>query len=162
MTRLDHNRALFQLSQKTHAHVSQIEKFCIWGNHSSTMVPDLTHSLVNKSLATSLVDAQWIDKEFTPIVQQRGAAIIKARKLSSAASAGNAAIEHIRDWVHGGNQWQSIAVSSNGEYGVDKNLVFSYPVICKNGDWKIVEGLEMTPWVKAKFEKTLQELREEK
>lgn len=115
-----------------------IENFCVWGNHSPTMVPDLTYALVNKKKATDLVENAWIENTFTPEVQQRGAAIIKARKLSSAASAGNAAIEHIRDWTLGASNWQSMAVHSDGSYGVPKGLIFSYPVWCKNGKYEIV------------------------
>lgn len=121
--------------------MNDIHNLCIWGNHSPTMVPDLTYTTVNGKNALDLVDAAWVDKEFTPVVQQRGAAIIKARKLSSAASAGNAAIEHIRDWVAGSSRWESMAVHSKGEYGVPEGLVFSYPVWCKNGAYEIVKDL---------------------
>lgn len=107
------------------------------------MVPDLTYTSVKNQKATDLVSSQWINEEFTPVVQQRGAAIIKARKLSSAASAGNAAIEHIRDWEQGCDRWLSMAVHSNGEYGVPKGLVYSYPVVCKGGQYEIVKGLEI-------------------
>ena len=162
MTRLDHNRALHQLSNKTGVHMNHIENLCVWGNHSPTMVPDLTYCTVDGKKALDLVDGQWVDKEFTPVVQQRGAAIIKARKLSSAASAGNAALEHIRDWQFGTNRWESMAVHSKGEYGVPEGLVFSYPVWCKNGHYEIVKGLEINASQQEKLNKTIKELEDER
>jgi len=146
MTRLDHNRALYQLAQKTGSHVNDIEKLAIWGNHSPTMYADVTHATVNGKKATDLVDNDWINKTFIPTVQQRGAAVINLRKLSSAASAANAALEHIRDWVSGSNgKWLSMGVPSDGSYGVEPGLIFSYPVTIEGGKYKIVQGLKITP-----------------
>jgi malate dehydrogenase len=147
MTRLDHNRALHQLAQKTNSNpIYDIEKLCIWGNHSPTMFPDLTNTTVNGKRALDLVDNEWVNKSFIPVVQQRGAEIIKARKLSSAASAANAAIEHVRDWVLGTNgKWTSMGVVSDGNtYGVPAGLNFSFPVVCEGGKWKVIPGLNIS------------------
>jgi malate dehydrogenase len=144
MTRLDHNRALAQLALKTNSTVNDIEKLCIWGNHSPTMYPDVHHVTVKGKNATELVDNNWVNNEFIPTVQQRGAAIIKARKLSSAASAGSSAIDHIRDWVLGTNgKWTSMAIPSDGSYGIAPGVIYSYPVTCQNGKYSIVKGLKI-------------------
>jgi malate dehydrogenase len=128
MTRLDHNRSLYQLSHKFNTHFDNISNFCIWGNHSSTMFPDLHNCKINGKAALESVTSEWVDKEFIPTVQQRGAAIIAARKLSSAASAGSSAIDHVRDWVRGTDKWESMAVHTDGSYNVPKGLIFSFPV----------------------------------
>merc|ERR1712100_124575 len=134
MTRLDHNRALTQLALKTNSKVTDIKQMAIWGNHSPTMYPDIRNTVVNGSPATDLVDAKWTNDEFTPRVQKRGAEIIELRKLSSAASAGNAAIDHMRDWVYGSEDWQSVAFKTDGKlYGVPAGLMFSFPCIYKDG-----------------------------
>lgn len=139
MTRLDHNRALTQIALKTNSKVTDIKQLCVWGNHSPTMYPDVRNATVNGKAATSLVEKQWINEEFTPRVQQRGAEIIKLRKLSSAASAGSAAIDHMRDWVAGSNEWQSISFLTDGQlYGIPKGLIFSMPVTTKNGKYEVV------------------------
>jgi len=163
MTRLDHNRGLAQLAAKTGSAVTDIEKFAIWGNHSATQVPDITHATIKGKAASSLVDAAWVSNTFIPDVQQRGAAILKARGSSSAASAASAAIDHIRDWVHGTKgQWTSMAVYSDGSYGADKGLYFSFPVTTENGQYKIVQGLNLDANIKERFEKTRAELVQEK
>src|SRR5271155_2664517 len=131
MTRLDHNRALSQLADKTGAHVTDIRRMTIWGNHSATQYPDLSHTTVNGKPAKSLVEQKWLEETFIPVVQQRGAAIIKARGASSAASAASAAIDHIHDWVHGGTatgDWVSMAVPSDGSYGIKEGIIYSSPV----------------------------------
>lgn len=163
MTRLDHDRGLSQLAEKLNANVDEIKKFAIWGNHSPTMYPDTTSAEVNGKKIHEQLGADWRNKSFIPDVQQRGAAIINARKLSSAASAGNAAIQHIRDWVLGtdGN-WTSMAIKSKGEYGVTKGLIFSYPVTCSNGKWKIVEGLTVSDESRERIKKTENELIQER
>lgn len=164
MVRLDHNRAAAQLAEKTGQHVTKIERVTIWGNHSSTQYPDLHHALVDKKPALSLVDQQWYAETFIPVVQQRGAAIIKARGASSAASAASAAIDHVRDWVKGtpdGN-WVSMAVPSDGSYGVPAGVIFGYPVTCKNGQYQIVQGLEVNAFSRARIEATHKELLEER
>lgn len=163
MTRLDHNRALYQLAAKTNAHVDEIQKFAIWGNHSPTMYPDINHATVKGKAATSLVDQNWVDNDFIPCVQQRGAAIIKARKLSSAASAGSSAIDHIRDWVLGTNgKWTSMAVPSDGSYGIAPGLIFSYPVTTENGKYKIVQGLKVGGEAQKRLDITRDELLSER
>merc|ERR1719183_578320 len=142
MTRLDHNRALTQLALKTNSKVTDIKQMAIWGNHSPTMYPDIRNTVVNGSPATDLVDAKWTNDEFTPRVQKRGAEIIELRKLSSAASAGNAAIDHMRDWVYGSDDWQSVAFKTDGKlYGVPEGLMFSFPCIYKDGKYAPVTGL---------------------
>jgi len=163
MTRLDHNRALYQLAAKTGVHVEQVEKLCIWGNHSPTMYPDIHYATVNGKKAPEQVDNNWVDKDFIPTVQQRGAAIIKARKLSSAASAGSSAIDHIRDWVLGTKgKWTSMAVPSDGSYGVEPGLIFSYPVTTENGKYKIVQGLTLNDEQKKRLQITKDELLSER
>ena len=162
MTRLDHNRALAQLAAKTSAGVADISGLAIWGNHSPTMYPDLHHATVSGSPALDLVDMAWVENDFMPTVQKRGAAIIDARGASSAASAANAAIDHIRDWVGGAAGVVSMGVPSDGSYDIAKGLIFSYPVVCENGDWRIVQGLEVGPFSRSKLDITEAELKEER
>jgi len=164
MTRLDHNRAKAQLADKVDTHVSNIDGVIIWGNHSATQVPDLAHASVRGDAALSLVSRQWYEDEFMPKVQQRGATIIKARGASSAASAASAAIDHIRDWSLGthGDQWVSMAVASDGSYGIAEGVVFSYPVRCSNGEYEIVQGLTIDDFCRAKLDVSDAELREER
>ncbi|WMS86409.1 malate dehydrogenase [Pleionea litopenaei] len=164
MTRLDHNRALSQLAQKTDNAVTAATHMTIWGNHSSTQFPDLFHAKVNGATAIEQVEQDWYENDFIPTVQQRGAAIIKARGASSAASAANAAIDHMRDWALGSqdNDWVSMAVYSDGSYGIQEGLIFSFPCECKNGDWSIVQGLEINEFSKAKLAETEKELAEER
>src|SRR5688572_6372445 len=143
MTRLDHNRAVSQLAEKTGSHVTAIRKMLIWGNHSSTQYPDLNYCTVDGKPAHSLVDRKWYEDTFIPTVQQRGAAIIKARGASSAASAASAAIDHMHDWHLGtaSDNFISMAVPSDGSYGIKEGVVYSYPVTCTNGDYQVVQGL---------------------
>ncbi len=163
MTRLDHNRALTQIAQKTGKHVTDVTGLAIWGNHSATQYPDLHHAKVAGQDATSLVDQTWIESEFIPTVQQRGAAIIKARGLSSAASAANAAIEHMRDWALGTQgKTVSMGVYSDGSYGITKGLIYSFPCTCANGDWSIVQGLSVNAFSQGKMSATEAELVEER
>ena len=163
MTRLDHNRALPQLAQKTGKHVTKVSGMTIWGNHSATQYPDIFHADVAGTAASDLVDQDWVDSDFIPTVQQRGAAIIDARGLSSAASAANAAIEHMRDWVAGtGDAWVSMAVYSDGSYGVEEGLIYSFPCRCAGGEWSIVTGLEISEYSQSKMSATEAELAEER
>ena len=164
MTRLDHNRALHQLAQKTDSHVTDIRRMTIWGNHSSTQYPDLSHAEVWGRPAKSLVDARWITETFIPTVQQRGAAVIKARGASSAASAASAAIDHVHTWVHGtpAGDWVSMAVPADGSYGIAAGVVFSYPVSVGNGDYRIVQGLALDEFSRQRLDATYAELREER
>ncbi len=162
MTRLDHNRAMAQLATKTGKHVSDVAGLCIWGNHSATQYPDLHDATVAGKAAMGLVDMDWYTKEFIPTVQQRGAAIIEARGASSAASAANAAIDHMRDWALGSDGVVSMGVYSDGSYGVEKGLIYSFPVTCEGGDWKIVDGLKPNAFSKQKMKATEQELIEER
>ncbi|HQW09581.1 MAG TPA: malate dehydrogenase [Steroidobacteraceae bacterium] len=164
MTRLDHNRALSQLAEKTGTHVNSIQRMIIWGNHSATQYPDVSHALVNGKPARSLVDQAWLESSFIPVVQQRGAAIIKARGASSAASAASAAIDHVRDWFRGSaaGDWLSMAVPSDGSYGIPEGVIYSYPVTTKNGDYQIVPGLSIDEFSRKRMDATLAELREER
>ncbi|HKF97144.1 MAG TPA: malate dehydrogenase, partial [Steroidobacteraceae bacterium] len=164
MTRLDHNRALAQLAEKTGSHVTDIRRMTIWGNHSSTQYPDLSHAEVAGRPAQSLVDPGWITGTFIPVVQQRGAAVIKARGASSAASAASAAIDHVHTWVHGtpAGDWVSMAVPADGSYGISAGVVFSYPVTVSNGDYRIVPGLALEEFGRQRVEATYAELREER
>ena len=165
MTRLDHNRAISQLAEKTDSTVNDVQKMIIWGNHSSTQYPDLTACTVNGKPALELVDRDWYENTYIPDVQKRGAAIIKARGASSAASAANAAIAHMRTWTMGTdeNDWVSMGVYSNGEYGIAKGLIYSFPCTCSNGDWSIVEGVDVSSdFSKEKMAATEQELSEER
>jgi malate dehydrogenase len=163
MTRLDHNRALTQIAQKTGKHVTDVTGLAIWGNHSATQYPDLHHAKVAGQDALSLVDQAWIESDFIPTVQQRGAAIIKARGLSSAASAANAAIEHMRDWALGTQgETVSMGVYSDGSYGITQGLIYSFPCTCENGDWAIVQGLSINGFSQEKMSATETELVEER
>jgi len=163
MVRLDHNRALSQLAAKTGSHASDIDKLIIWGNHSSTQYPDLSHCTVGGKPAKSLVDQNWIEKDFIPTVQQRGAAVIKARGLSSAASAASAAVDHVRDWALGSNgKWVSMAVPSDGSYGIKPGVVYGYPCTTKNGQYEIVQGLSVDDFSRGRMDATEKELREER
>ncbi|MGI9343401.1 MAG: malate dehydrogenase [Gammaproteobacteria bacterium] len=164
MTRLDHNRALAQLAAKTDAHVSNIRNMTIWGNHSSTQYPDVSNVLINDRAASDLVEEQWLVDDFIPTVQQRGAAIIKARGLSSAASAASAAIDHMRDWSLGtpGDDWVSMAVPADGSYGIEPGVIYSYPVRCSQGKYKIVQELDISEFSRSRMDATDAELREER
>jgi len=164
MTRLDHNRAVAQLAQKTGSTVAQVQKLMIWGNHSTTQYPDLSQATVGGKPALSLVDRGWYENDYIPKVAKRGAAIIDARGASSAASAANAALEHMRDWVAGtaGDDWTSMAVPSDGSYGIEKGLMYSFPVRCRNGDYEIVQGLPVDDFSRARMTATENELKEER
>jgi len=164
MTRLDHNRALAQLSLKTGTAVKDIRQMTIWGNHSATQYPDISHCLVAGKAAPTLVDESWVQDDFIPTVQQRGAAIIKARGLSSAASAASSAIDHVRDWALGSpaDDWVSMAVPSDGSYGIPEGIVYSFPVRCQDGRWEIVQGLEISDFSRARMQATEAELLEER
>lgn len=164
MMRLDHNRAMTQLAQKTGNAVTTVSHMTVWGNHSATQYPDLFHTKVNGQAALELVEMDWYENTFIPEVQQRGAAIIKARGASSAASAANAAIDHMRTWVLGSAEgdWVSMGIYSDGSYGITKGLIYSFPVTCNNGDWEIVQGLEIDAFSQARMEATEQELSEER
>ena len=164
MTRLDHNRALSQLAAKTGAHVTDITRMTIWGNHSATQYPDLSHALVRGKPAKSLVDQKWIEESFIPTVQQRGAAVIKARGASSAASAAAAAIDHVHTWVHGttAGDWVSMAVPADGSYGIGEGVIYSYPVTVTNGAYQIVPGLAVDEFSRKRMDATHAELREER
>ncbi|MEE4639478.1 MAG: malate dehydrogenase [Wenzhouxiangella sp.] len=164
MTRLDHNRALAQLAEKTGVHHTNIRQMTIWGNHSSTQYPDVHQTLIAGKAALELIGQGWYENEFIPTVQQRGAAIIKARGASSAASAASAAIDHIRDWALGtdGDDWVSMAVPSDGSYGIEPGVIYSYPCTCENGQWKVVQGLEINEFSRARMDATDTELREER
>ncbi len=164
MVRLDHNRALAQLAEKTGTHVNDIQRVTIWGNHSSTQYPDLYHATVKGKPALSLVDAGWYRDQFIPTVQQRGAAIIKARGASSAASAASAAIDHMRDWTLGTPEgtWVSMAVPSDGSYGIPAGVIYGFPVACLNGDYQIVQGLDVGEFSHQKMTTTYVELTEER
>ena len=163
MTRLDHNRAMAQLANKTGKYSTDVENMIIWGNHSATQYPDIHHCTVAGAAATSLVDQDWITGDFIPTVQQRGAAIIKARGLSSAASAANAAIEHMRDWALGTNgKIVSMGIHSDGSYGVTEGLIYSFPVTCANGEYSIVQDLEINAFSQDLMDKSEIELSEER
>lgn len=164
MTRLDHNRAMAQLASKTGSHVSDITCLTIWGNHSATQYPDVTHAKVAGKRAIDLVDQPWLADEFIPVVQQRGAAIIKARGASSAASAASAAIDHMRDWALGTpeDDWVSMAIPADGSYGIEAGVVYSYPVRCSDGNYEIVQGLSIDDFSRSRMDATQTELREER
>ena len=164
MMRLDHNRALAQLAEKTGTHTTAIRRMIVWGNHSATQYPDIGHCTVTGKPARALVDQQWYREQFIPIIQQRGAAIIKARGASSAASAASAAIDHMHDWALGtkGDDWVSMAVPADGSYGIKPGVIYSYPVRCKNGDWEIVQGLAVDDFSRERMTATEVELREER
>ena len=163
MTRLDHNRAVAQLAARTGSHSTEVSGIIIWGNHSATQYPDIHHCRVAGRPATELVDEAWVAEQFIPDVQQRGAAIIKARGLSSAASAANAAIAHMRDWALGSNgNIVSMGISSDGSYGIEEGLVYSFPVICENGGYRIVQGLEIKNFSRSMMTITEKELQQER
>ncbi len=164
MTRLDHNRASAQLAAKTGNHVSDVCCMTIWGNHSATQYPDINHASVSGKPATELVDQAWLADTFIPVVQQRGAAIIKARGASSAASAASAAIDHMHDWVLGtpGDGWVSMAIPADGSYGIEPGVIYSYPVRCSGGNYEIVQGLEIDQLSRSRMDATNAELREER
>ncbi|WP_346836447.1 malate dehydrogenase [Microbulbifer sp. SAOS-129_SWC] len=164
MTRLDHNRALSQLANKTDSSVNDITHMTIWGNHSSTQYPDLHQVKVAGANAMDKVEQDWYENDFIPTVQQRGAAIIKARGASSAASAANAAIDHMRDWALGTAEgdWTSMGIYSDGSYGIQEGLIYSFPCTCKNGDWQIVQGVDINDFSREKMAATEKELAEER
>ena len=164
MTRLDHNRALSQIANKTGTSINDVTHMTIWGNHSATQYPDLHGAKVNGQAAIDMVDQSWYEDDFIPTVQQRGAAIINARGASSAASAANAAIAHMRSWALGTAEgdWVSMGVYSDGSYGIAEGLIYSFPCVCKDGDWEIVQGLEINDFSRAKMTATETELAEER
>lgn len=164
MTRLDHNRALTQLAQKTGKHVTDVENMIIWGNHSATQYPDLAQCKVDGKAAFDLVERDWYENDFIPTVQQRGAAIIKARGASSAASAASAAIDHMRTWAQGtaDGDWASMGIPSDGSYGIAPGVIYGYPVTCKNGKFSIVQGLDVNAFSRERMDATDKELREER
>jgi malate dehydrogenase len=164
MTRLDHNRAMAQLSANTGKHTADVKGMIIWGNHSATQYPDITNCTIAGQAATDAADSAWLKNDFIPVVQQRGAAIIKARGLSSAASAASAAIDHIHDWALGtpDGEWTSMAVPSDGSYGIEPGIIYSYPVTCKDGKYEIVQGLEISDFSRGLMDATEAELREER
>ena len=165
MTRLDHNRALTQLAKKLNVSINDIKKLTIWGNHSATQYPDLFNAEVKgQNAAAAVNDQSWLENDFIPTVAKRGAAIIEARGASSAASAANAAIDHVHDWVNGTPEgdWTSAAIPSDGSYGVPEGLISSFPVTSENGEWKIVQGLEINEFSRARIDASVQELTEER
>ena len=163
MMRLDHNRSLTQIAQKTKNAVTAVKKMGVWGNHSATQFPDIFHAEVGGQNAAKVVNDQaWIESTFIPTVQKRGAAIIEARGLSSAASAANAAIDHVRDWVAGAGDWVSMGIPSDGSYGIAEGLIFGFPVTCSGGSYAIVKGIEHNDFAKAKIAATQKELTEER
>lgn len=164
MTRLDHNRALSQLSAKLGVGVADISKLTIWGNHSATQYPDIFHAEVAGKPAPELVDEAWLTDDFIPTVAKRGAAIIEARGASSAASAANAAIDHVYDWVNGTPEgdWTSAAIVSDGSYGVPEGIISSFPVVSRGGAWEIVQGLEVSDFSRQRIDASVQELTEER
>ena len=164
MVRLDHNRAISQLAEKTDAHSTDITQMIIWGNHSATQYPDIHQATVKGASAIDQVDQGWYESDFIPTVQQRGAAIIKARGASSAASAASAAIDHMRDWALGtaDGDWVSMAVPSDGSYGIEEGVIYGYPVTCSGGKYQIVQGLEINEFSRARMDATDAELREER
>lgn len=164
MTRLDHNRAIAQLAAKADAHVTEVTRMIIWGNHSATQYPDIHHATVRGVPATDLVEDAWYTDEFIPAVQQRGAAVIKARGASSAASAASAAIDHMHDWALGskGDDWVSMAVPADGSYGIEEGIVFSFPVRCAGGRYEIVRDLEISDFSRDRMQVTEAELRGER
>jgi malate dehydrogenase len=164
MTRLDHNRSMAQLADKTGIHSSKITNMLVWGNHSSTQYPDIRFAKVDGKSAGDLVSQDWYRDTFIPDVQQRGAAIIKARGASSAASAASAAIDHIRSWALGTPEgdWVSMSVPADGSYGIESGIIYSYPCVCENGDYRIVQGLEIDEFSRERMNATEAELVEER
>ena len=164
MMRLDHNRSLSQLAEKTGAHTTEIKRMTVWGNHSNTQYPDITNATIGGKAASDLVDQAWLEETFIPTVQERGAAIIKARGASSAASAAAAAIDHMRTWALGTAEgdWVSMGIPSDGSYGIEPGIMFSYPVTCKDGKYEIVQGLDISEFSRSRMDVTENELREER
>lgn len=164
MMRLDHNRAMSQLAEKAGKTINDVQNVIIWGNHSATQYPDIHNTKVDGADAMSLIDQAWYENDFIPTVQQRGAAIIQARGASSAASAANAAIFHMRDWALGTPEgdYVTMGVYSDGSYGIEEGLIYGYPCVCKDGDWEIVQGIELNDFSKTKMQATEQELKEER
>jgi malate dehydrogenase len=164
MTRLDHNRAVYQLATKLGVSADGVQKVIIWGNHSATQYPDVFHARVRGQPAIDLVDRAWLESDFIPTVQQRGVAIQEARGSSSAASAASAAIDHMRTWVHGtaDGDWASMAIPSDGSYGVEKGLISSFPVVCRQGQYSIVKELQIDPFSEERILKSAAELKEER
>jgi malate dehydrogenase len=164
MTRLDHNRSLGQLAEKTGKHTTAIRRMIIWGNHSATQYPDIAHCTIGGKPARSLIDTQWYREQLIPLIQQRGAAIIKARGSSSAASAASAAIDHMHDWALGtpDGDWVSMAVPADGSYGIGEGVMYSYPVTCKGGRYEIVQGLSVDEFSRGRMDATHRELLEER
>lgn len=164
LTRLDHNRALSQLASKTGSRVSDINRMVIWGNHSTTQVPDISYASIGGQAASDMVDTAWARDEFIPTVAKRGAAVINARGSSSAASAANGVIDHMASWIQGtpNGDWVSMAVPSDGSYGIDEGLIYSFPVECKDGDYTIVSDLDVSDFIREKMLASQQELREER
>ncbi len=165
MMRLDHNRAVGQIAQKVAKPLTSIRKVTIWGNHSATQYPDLFQAEADGRKVWPMInDPNWLEKEFIPTVQKRGAAIIEARGLSSAASAANAAMDHVRDWVHGTREgdWVSMGIPSDGSYGIPEGVLYGYPVTCRNGQYQIVKGIEVGDFSRARMDATLKELHEER
>lgn len=163
MMRLDHNRAMSQVATKLNKPVASVNKIAVWGNHSATQYPDLFNAEIDGvNVAAQVNDQAWVESNFIPTVQQRGAAIIEARGLSSAASAANAALDHMRDWIHGSNgNWVSMGVPSDGSYGIPEGVIYGFPCVCENGEYKIVQGLNISEFARARMDKTLNELQEE-
>ena len=164
MTRLDHNRAVAQLADKLNLHAGDIRRMTIWGNHSATQYPDISHTLAKGESAREMVEREWLERDFIPAVQQRGAAIIKARGASSAASAASAAIDHLRDWALGSvaDDWVSMAVASDGSYGIEAGLIYSFPIICEGGRYRIVQNLAISDFSRRQMDATAEELRRER
>jgi malate dehydrogenase len=165
MTRLDHNRAIAQLAKKSGAAVKDVTNVTIWGNHSATQYPDIFHAkLAGENAAQKINDQAWLESDFIPTVQKRGAAIIEARGASSAASAASAAIDHVHDWVHGtpAGDWVSMAIPSDGSYGVTEGLISSFPVTCSGGEYEIVQGLEISEFSRSRIDASVAELAEER
>ena len=164
MMRLDHNRSLSQLAEKTGAHTTAIKRMTVWGNHSNTQYPDITNATVDGKAASELVDQAWLEETFIPTVQERGAAIIKARGASSAASAAAAAIDHMRTWALGTAEgdWVSMGIPSDGSYNIEPGIMFSYPVTCKDGKYEIVQGLDISEFSRSRMDITENELRQER
>ena len=164
LTRLDHNRAVFQLADKAGTNLNNVKRMTIWGNHSTTQVPDIGHASISGDAANSVVDNAWAENDFIPTVAKRGGAVIAARGSSSAASAANGIIDHMHDWVLGTAEgdWVSMSVPSDGSYGITEGIIFSYPVTCANGDYSIVQGLENSDFIKAKMKESETELVDER
>jgi malate dehydrogenase len=165
MTRLDHNRAIAQLARKAGAQIKDVTNMTIWGNHSATQYPDIFHAKISgQNAAETVNDQQWLESDFIPTVQKRGAAVIEARGASSAASAANAAVDHVHDWVLGTppGDWVSMAIPSDGSYGVEEGVISSFPVTCSNGSYEIVQGLEVNDFSRSRIDATVNELKEER